>query len=66
MNGCEIRFCPQCGTDGVGTREITPNHILELHCPHCGFMRGGGADQIVLPPQQGGDISFMIGARISG
>ncbi|MGB9106505.1 MAG: hypothetical protein WCC59_17255 [Terriglobales bacterium] len=38
MNGCEIRFCPQCGVDGVGTREITPNHILELYCPDCGFI----------------------------
>ncbi len=38
MNRCEIRFCPQCGADGVGTREITPSYFFELCCPHCGFI----------------------------
>jgi hypothetical protein len=36
MNQAEIKFCPECGAEGVITREITPNHILELICPHCG------------------------------
>ncbi len=34
--GLEIKFCPQCGAEGIVTREITPNHVLELYCPHCG------------------------------
>lgn len=38
MSGIEMRFCPQCGAEGVVTREITPNHVLELSCPHCGAM----------------------------
>jgi Zn finger protein HypA/HybF involved in hydrogenase expression len=36
MNREEIKFCPQCGGNDLATREITPNHILELYCPHCG------------------------------
>lgn len=36
MDGCEIKFCPQCGADGVVTKQITPNHVLELYCPDCG------------------------------
>jgi hypothetical protein len=38
MNQGEIKFCPECGANGVVTREITPNHILELYCPHCGVL----------------------------
>ena len=38
MNGCEIKFCPGCGADGIATREITPNHVLEVCCPHCGVI----------------------------
>jgi hypothetical protein len=38
MNQDEIKFCPGCGANGVATREITPNHILELYCPHCGVL----------------------------
>jgi Zn finger protein HypA/HybF involved in hydrogenase expression len=36
MNRGEIKFCPQCGAGDLATKEITPNHILELYCPHCG------------------------------
>jgi len=36
MNASQMKFCPQCGADDLVTREITPNHILELYCPHCG------------------------------
>ena len=38
MNQDEIKFCPGCGAKGVATREITPNHIVELYCPHCGVL----------------------------
>jgi hypothetical protein len=38
MNPSEIKFCPQCGACDLATREITPNHILELYCPHCGVI----------------------------
>jgi len=38
MSSCEIRFCPQCGAKELATREITPSHILELYCPHCGIL----------------------------
>jgi hypothetical protein len=38
MNQGEIKFCPECGANGVETREITPSHILELYCPHCGVL----------------------------
>ena len=34
----EIKFCVQCGIEGLVTREITPNHVLELYCPHCGVL----------------------------
>jgi hypothetical protein len=27
MNRGEIKFCPECGAQGVATREVTPNHI---------------------------------------
>jgi predicted RNA-binding Zn-ribbon protein involved in translation (DUF1610 family) len=36
MRSVELNFCPQCGATGVVTKEITPNHVLELSCPHCG------------------------------
>jgi len=38
MNQGEIKFCPQCGAGDPATREITPNHVLELYCPHCGVI----------------------------
>ena len=38
MDQAHIQFCPECGGDGVVTREVTPNHIIELYCPHCGFL----------------------------
>jgi len=38
MNASRMKFCPQCGADDLVTREITPNHILELYCPHCGVV----------------------------
>jgi len=31
----EIKFCLQCGAEVV-VNEVTPNHIVELYCPHCG------------------------------
>jgi len=36
MNQSEIKFCPQCGAGDLATTEITPSHVLELYCPHCG------------------------------
>jgi hypothetical protein len=36
MNGCELKFCPRCGADQATSREVTPNHIVELYCAHCG------------------------------
>lgn len=38
MRGVEIKFCLQCGAEGVVTREVTPNHVIELYCPHCGVL----------------------------
>lgn len=38
MNGCRVKFCPQCGADDLATREITLNHVLELYCPDCGVI----------------------------
>ncbi len=39
MNECQtLRFCPQCGAADVTTREVSPNHIVELCCPHCGII----------------------------
>lgn len=38
MNESQVKFCPQCGADDLATREITPNHVLELYCPHCGIL----------------------------
>jgi hypothetical protein len=38
MNELHIKFCPECGAEGVVTREVTPNHIIELYCPHCGIL----------------------------
>jgi len=39
VNGSsEVKFCPQCGSDGVAAREITPSHIVEVYCPHCGAL----------------------------
>lgn len=34
----QIKFCPQCGAGDLAITEITPNHVLELYCPHCGVM----------------------------
>ena len=36
MSGLDMKFCPQCGAEGVVAKEITPNHVVELSCPHCG------------------------------
>jgi predicted RNA-binding Zn-ribbon protein involved in translation (DUF1610 family) len=33
-----IKFCPQCGADNVTISKVTPSHILELYCPHCGLL----------------------------
>jgi hypothetical protein len=38
MDQAHIKFCPECGADGVVTKEVTPNHIIELYCPHCGIL----------------------------
>ncbi len=38
MSHGEMRFCPECGAEGVATKEVTPNHIVELYCPHCGAL----------------------------
>ena len=36
MNQGKIKFCPECGLEGVLIKEVTPNHVVELYCPHCG------------------------------
>jgi hypothetical protein len=38
MRSVEAKFCLQCGGEGVVTREITPNHVIEMYCPHCGIL----------------------------
>ena len=38
MSQGELKFCPECGAEGVVIREVTPNHIRELYCPHCGTL----------------------------
>jgi len=38
MNSDDVKFCPKCGAGDLATREITPNHVLELYCPHCGVI----------------------------
>lgn len=38
MTDIRNKFCPQCGAADVTTSEITPNHVLEMHCPHCGVV----------------------------
>jgi len=36
MKSGQIKFCPRCGDDDVAIRQMTPNHVIELYCPHCG------------------------------
>lgn len=38
MTPAAVKYCPQCGAGDLAKREITPNHILELYCPHCGVI----------------------------
>lgn len=38
MNSGEVKYCPQCGAADVVPREITPSHIVELYCRHCGML----------------------------
>lgn len=38
MKEGSIKFCPQCGADNVVIHEVSPTHILELYCPHCGIL----------------------------
>jgi len=33
----QVKYCVQCGAENVVAREITPSHIYELYCPHCGL-----------------------------
>jgi ribosomal protein S27AE len=34
----DIKFCPQCGTSDLATREVVPNLVVEMYCPHCGVI----------------------------
>ncbi len=34
----DAKYCIQCGREGIVTREITPNHVFEMYCPHCGVL----------------------------
>lgn len=47
MSGCKIRFCPQCGAEGIAIQQITRNEIVELYCPQC----GGTAVLVWRPPE---------------
>jgi hypothetical protein len=36
MSESETKFCPHCGAQQITSKEITPNHVRELYCSHCG------------------------------
>ncbi len=38
MQGIDIKFCLQCGAEGVMVEEVTPSTIVKLYCPDCGMM----------------------------
>jgi hypothetical protein len=38
MTACEVKFCSQCGKGDLAAQNITPNHMVEVYCPHCGLL----------------------------
>ena len=38
MQRIDIRFCLQCGGEGVIVEEVAPSPVVKLYCPNCGMM----------------------------
>jgi ribosomal protein S27AE len=56
MQGIDIKFCLQCGTEGVMAEEVTPSHVVKLYCANCGMMA-----KVLLEDEDG----MLVGANLA-
>lgn len=56
MQGIDIKFCLQCGVEGVMAERVTPGAVVKLYCANCGMMA-----KVLLEDEEG----MLVGANVA-